>query len=1481
MFLIKKNVKRILSVVISLSVVFSMFTIPVTHAAVTGKTEEILSFDFEDGLLTPSFIYGNATHSTEGYQAQFASIKNDTQNQIANKCWTIDLSNYPSGNTHLFINGDSNFAGSLSDIGGGSFVVSWDMAAEIGSEAEPQVSVYFKTASKSKSRIQQFKFYYKNGKKHVQADVGKKTGDYRYKELGSMTDGWHTYDLVFKYGTYEIELYEDGVSIYKNTSYSTLGKEGWLGSDYYYIKGIDDSDRMFQFGMNGKSDTTAPKAYYDNIKLRRYNSSETFIPKFNDNLNKATDNSVSASGTTLNRQECDFKVVTGMFGKAQTDKSFKIVKSSNATEGIKNNYYQKSNYGTAFQSGGKFHLGFNIAMAGDGTEFSKYLCVKPTNGTEQEILNITKTGLTCPSTSIPITWETERWYKFDAYITPGNGSTKNKMALYLNGEKVLENIELADTSFSGLDYLRLGQKENLLSGGNNLYIDDVSLDYIPDGINPDYPEINITSNNSDIEIADYGTIYVYDNTTVGDVMDAISADVPVYAVSDMGTLAEESANASDNYLFVRASSEIGYLFTIENIGIKEDEVIHKISELETIDYIRSNTYILDKDIWGVNSKATAHIKTGNVVVENQGYITTKTIEFDKNFMVDVEMTVSESSGYAELLLQNRASKTGGNKTVIARVYSDKVIYLPEYDNIEENFTTGYITAVVKPDERKVYVYQNDVLKVASDIAIEDIDFDSASVSIISKDAEFSCDRLVISADSSINSDFMVFAPRFKYDGGANILSEAIVFNNSKEEQNVDLFLAIYMNSEFNDVNSYTENLIAVNGLKHISGSETKNKIFDNKTLSLLLWEKSKANPLLEKISFGDVEKVYEKPSIPTNEGIIKNLNRSHPRLLVTDFDALKSSIDSSSVREKWFETVKADADSACRASIPQYEDSDTTRISSAANFQERIMLMAFAYNVTKDQKYATRIWEYLEAAEQWPDWGYGHFFDTADIMMAYAFAYDWLYSYWNDEQKAFIKDTLVEKGLEYAYGSYNGDEYTYWLDYENNWTTKCNAAVLVSALAVADEETIAPNVIRCALENIQNCYSCFEPDGAWEEGTGYGELALKFLAIALASSETSLGSDFGHRYAEGLSATGFYNLYMYGRNGFVGLNDNTGSNEPYQIFYFANLYQDKYLGGFRYYQLQTLKLTPTMYDLIWYNNKNVSLSFQRDMPFDKYYQNIQTVLMRDGFFANTNAFAALHAGYNNVSHGHLDGGSFEYETNGIRWALDLGSDNYNLFNWAQKHEYVEKNRWCYYRHRAEGHNTWVINPDSLSDQKVEGEGEVTKYNLDNSGTSWAVANLKGFYSDKVTAMNRGLKLDKTNDSLIVRDEINLKNQSELYWFMHTKAAVTISDDKKSAILSQRDDKGTERRLWVGITDGNGEFEIMSAKPLSTSPNPDEWNENTRNSLTQNPNDGVQKLAVHYTNATTVNQTVYMVELTSGQTRPTTVPENISLADWRE
>jgi len=181
-----------------------------------------------------------------------------------------------------------------------------------------------------------------------------------------------------------------------------------------------------------------------------------------------------------------------------------------------------------------------------------------------------------------------------------------------------------------------------------------------------------------------------------------------------------------------------------------------------------------------------------------------------------------------------------------------------------------------------------------------------------------------------------------------------------------------------------------------------------------------------------------------------------------------------------------------------------------------------------------------------------------------------------------------------------------------------------------------------------------------------------------------------------------------------------------------------------------------------------------------------------------------------------------FDMAGERWAIDLGPDSYSLpsYNGAK--------RYNYYRTRAEGHNTLVINPDASSGQKANTFAPASEP-VDTGKVVYSVTDLTDAYADNATMVQRGFMLTDNRTNIVIRDEISLKAKSDVYWFMHTDALIELTDSE-TAVLT-KNGKSITMKLQSNAADAA--FSVMDAAPLATSPQYDG----------QNPNDGIRKLAV--------------------------------------
>ena len=260
-------------------------------------------------------------------------------------------------------------------------------------------------------------------------------------------------------------------------------------------------------------------------------------------------------------------------------------------------------------------------------------------------------------------------------------------------------------------------------------------------------------------------------------------------------------------------------------------------------------------------------------------------------------------------------------------------------------------------------------------------------------------------------------------------------------------------------------------------------------------------------------------------------------------------------------------------------------------------------------------------------------------------------------------------------------------------------------------------------------------------------------------------------------------------------------------------------------------------DLLWYDPRGTNADAS-GIPPDDYFRGAtgtttffpaDAATLRTRWQDNDATFVGFKAGEIGASHGHLDAGSFVLDALGVRWAHDRGGDDYALPNY-----FSEPQRWTYYRLRAEGHNTLVLNSGTNADQNVDAKPPLVLFASAPAGdNSLAVADRTSAYG--LTKVWRGVQILNHRRWFLVQDELQAATPANGWWFMHvnTATAVAIQPDGRSAMLTQ----GTDR-LWLTNLTGIGRFALSNAVPLPTSPNP----------AGQNTNASYRKLALQLTRA---------------------------------
>jgi hypothetical protein len=589
---------------------------------------------------------------------------------------------------------------------------------------------------------------------------------------------------------------------------------------------------------------------------------------------------------------------------------------------------------------------------------------------------------------------------------------------------------------------------------------------------------------------------------------------------------------------------------------------------------------------------------------------------------------------------------------------------------------------------------------------------------------------------------------------------------------------------------------------------------------------------------------------------LATLKREHPRLYATapQFAEVKQRIAANPQLAKWQDALRRDAAKLLTAPPSRYEIPDGKRLlATSRRVLDRVMLLGWIYRIEGDRKYADRAWRELEAAANFKDWNPSHFLDTAEMTHAFAVGYDWFYEVWTPDQRATLRTAIVEKGFKPGLTVYQRK--SGWHTCHHNWNQVCNGGLTAGALAIGDEvPSPSTEILASALKSVPLAMADYAPDGAWPEGPGYWGYATMYNVAMIAMLESALGTDFNLSAAPGFSETGLFPIYMGGATGlsFAFADCHEGHIRAPVLFWLANKFRRP---EFAAYQLANARPTPL--DILWHNAKLLAMS-PAALPLDKYFRHTEVATMRGAWNDPRATFVGFKAGDNKANHSHLDLGTFALDALGVRWATDIGADNYNLPG------YFGKARWDYYRLRAEGHNTLVLNPGKTADQDSRAVAPIVRFES-KPQRAFAITNLTPAYATHAKLVQRGIALIERHQ-VLVQDEILAERPADLWWFMHTPAEVIVSADGKTATLTMK--KAAGKLVAQLLAPSEGGFTVMEAKPLPSSPNPAGQAENNR----------VRRLAIHLPNVTATRLAVLLTPISDANPSSPVVPLN-ALASW--
>jgi len=454
----------------------------------------------------------------------------------------------------------------------------------------------------------------------------------------------------------------------------------------------------------------------------------------------------------------------------------------------------------------------------------------------------------------------------------------------------------------------------------------------------------------------------------------------------------------------------------------------------------------------------------------------------------------------------------------------------------------------------------------------------------------------------------------------------------------------------------------------------------------------------------------------------------------------------------------------------------------------RIFYLSYAYRMSGQDKYFQKAEKEMLAIAAFSDWNPSHFLDVAEMTMAMAIGYDWMYGKLPVSSRETIRKAILGKGIDPSLSA----QYNSWLRATHNWNQVCNAGISYGALAIyEDMPELSKTIIDRAIESIRLPMGDYGPDGAYPEGYGYWGYGTSFNVMFLSAIEKIFKTDYGLSASPGFMETAGYLLNMTGplKMSFNYADNGVNGGLNPSMFWFASkagntsvLWEERgYMDSDR--SSGRDRLLPAI--MIWGGNIRVSAIQPPSENFWIGQGTTPVALMRTSWTDPKAIFAGFKGGTASSNHAHMDVGSFVMDADGVRWAMDFGPQDYNsleqrgvdLWNMNQNSQ-----RWEVYRYNNFAHNTLTVNGQL---HLVNGKAKIDSYSSTPDFMN-AVSDISSLFEGRLAQCLRGIAIIN-KQYVVVKDEIKASGQeATVQWKMLTSADARITG--RNAIELRKDGK---------------------------------------------------------------------------------------------
>lgn len=553
--------------------------------------------------------------------------------------------------------------------------------------------------------------------------------------------------------------------------------------------------------------------------------------------------------------------------------------------------------------------------------------------------------------------------------------------------------------------------------------------------------------------------------------------------------------------------------------------------------------------------------------------------------------------------------------------------------------------------------------------------------------------------------------------------------------------------------------------------------------------------LLTFVSLATAQHAVQKLENPISAAYLKeNLRKESPRLVLNKETEknLKKKLKTDPVVRNVYEGIKRNAEAVFEKSIinldiPMEQRSQNNQLDISRDLLHRVSMMAMVYRMEKDPRMLERINAEVIAACNFPTWFPKHFLDVGEMSLGIALAIDWVGEDLPKSTVVLAKEALIEKGIKPSWPA--DGKNPRWAYGHNNWNQVCHGGMIAASIAIAEiDPELAAKTIHRAIDGMVNALTQYGPDGVYPEGATYWRYGTSFSVVTAAMFESAFGTDFGMLDYPGFEESAVFRVLSVGPTGlvynFADSGERSSQNGDITLAWFAAktgsktfFEREKFMRASEEMGNLSRLTAPALVWIAQYEEKG-----EKSIPSAWSGNGPNPVVFFTGGDDDPNEYYfGGKGGRGSVSHGNMDGGSFVFELDGVRWVVDPGNTGrygliertgFGLWKSCQTCD-----RWKLLNKGNFGHSTI-----SANNQLHIVDGKATIVDFQTGEKPEATIDMTPTFEGQLKSVTRRFVKEGPR-SLLIEDNIELAKETEwITWQLMTQADVEIV--KGGALLKQ-------------------------------------------------------------------------------------------------